>query len=695
MRTTIQVLMGVALLSLVMMFGLTAPSAHAQAEDAKSFKCGVDFIHYDIIRPVPAGGLQPQEAPVDDQRLTGINLIVGPTLAANADALAAFNRAADTWVSWFMDAGVVVDIEADLVPLSGNILGQASSSSYLWDYDEGRDSMIADASVDESICNLLPTATQFNNSVVRPPGCDFNDEMGFTKANMRALGWNVSTWPGSDAVIEFNSNKLADFDFNRQDGIGSNQLDFEGVVLHEIGHVLGFTSCVGTIDSWVASGGTVEVQPRPLDLFRLDPGAGAINFTTAGRLMIPGNTLPANPPGGPSHPNQAVHCGIHDHLMSTGRNLGDGQQPSHWKDDNISGDYQGLMDPTLSRGQQVKPLEQDIWALGVSGWDLGSGPCGGGVQGDVNLDGIPWTAADLVAMIQHLVAGGAVTDHFRYSYDYSDNPFFPCQPTYSDALFFTFYFVHGWNAVNHEPWWTEFPEPSDVSVQMPSQIPLIIGTTAYTVRLRNSSATDMRIYQISLPIEFVTTGGTISGSFVYTNFRTHPSSPDWTCNTQWVSATGDKAMVFGGNSSGFVISSGTTADLFDVEFTLNGIGGNPTVNCTTFAEPAAWIPEIVCITTPKMANGDKDFVPPTTGTLTVVQVPSYCCSLRGDVDSDGLGPNIADLVYLVTYMFQDGDEPECIGNTDVDGDGIGPNIADLVYLVTYMFQDGPPLAPCL
>ena len=85
-----------------------------------------------------------------------------------------------------------------------------------------------------------------------------------------------------------------------------------------------------------------------------------------------------------------------------------------------------------------------------------------------------------------------------------------------------------------------------------------------------------------------------------------------------------------------------------------------------------------------------------------------CCVFRGDVNHDGTAvPDIADLVYLVTYMFQDGPTPICdepgasgcpehyYAETDVNGDGTCiPDIADLVYLVTFMFQDGPALVPC-
>lgn len=85
-----------------------------------------------------------------------------------------------------------------------------------------------------------------------------------------------------------------------------------------------------------------------------------------------------------------------------------------------------------------------------------------------------------------------------------------------------------------------------------------------------------------------------------------------------------------------------------------------------------------------------------------------CCVYMGDVNHDGTPvPDIADLVYMVTYMFQDGPPPICdmpgapgcpehfYAETDVNGDGTCvPDIADLVYLVTFMFQEGPDLIPC-
>ncbi len=73
-----------------------------------------------------------------------------------------------------------------------------------------------------------------------------------------------------------------------------------------------------------------------------------------------------------------------------------------------------------------------------------------------------------------------------------------------------------------------------------------------------------------------------------------------------------------------------------------------------------------------------------------------CCVApeRGDVDGSGGMVNVADLTYLVAYIFQGGPAPGCIDEADVDGSGGIPNIADLTYLVAYLFQGGPAPVAC-
>ncbi len=73
-----------------------------------------------------------------------------------------------------------------------------------------------------------------------------------------------------------------------------------------------------------------------------------------------------------------------------------------------------------------------------------------------------------------------------------------------------------------------------------------------------------------------------------------------------------------------------------------------------------------------------------------------CIAQRGNVDGDPDNQvNVADLTYLVAYLFQGGPEPPCMGEANVDGDPDEQvNVADLTYLVAYLFQGGSPPLDC-
>jgi hypothetical protein len=70
----------------------------------------------------------------------------------------------------------------------------------------------------------------------------------------------------------------------------------------------------------------------------------------------------------------------------------------------------------------------------------------------------------------------------------------------------------------------------------------------------------------------------------------------------------------------------------------------------------------------------------------VYQAACACgdCDVSGDLD-------IADVVYLVAYIFSGGPAPRDAQNGDVDCD-LSVDVADVVYLVAYIFSSGP--APC-
>jgi hypothetical protein len=69
-----------------------------------------------------------------------------------------------------------------------------------------------------------------------------------------------------------------------------------------------------------------------------------------------------------------------------------------------------------------------------------------------------------------------------------------------------------------------------------------------------------------------------------------------------------------------------------------------------------------------------------------------CCTNRGDSDHSG-AINVADLSYLVDYLFFSGLVPPCPDEGDIDGSG-AINVADLTHLVDYLFFEGPAPPPC-
>lgn len=79
---------------------------------------------------------------------------------------------------------------------------------------------------------------------------------------------------------------------------------------------------------------------------------------------------------------------------------------------------------------------------------------------------------------------------------------------------------------------------------------------------------------------------------------------------------------------------------------------------------------------------------------------TVCCEgIRGDVDNssggESTGINIADVTYLVRFLFHDGPIPLCPEEADLDpGGDTGINVADVTYLIAYLFQGGPPPAAC-
>ncbi len=78
---------------------------------------------------------------------------------------------------------------------------------------------------------------------------------------------------------------------------------------------------------------------------------------------------------------------------------------------------------------------------------------------------------------------------------------------------------------------------------------------------------------------------------------------------------------------------------------------------------------------------DTSRVALTDGSLTVLG------AICGDVDGSCSEANVADITFLVNYLFASGPPPPSMWAANVNGVG-GVNIADVTYLVAYLFQGG-------
>ena len=71
-----------------------------------------------------------------------------------------------------------------------------------------------------------------------------------------------------------------------------------------------------------------------------------------------------------------------------------------------------------------------------------------------------------------------------------------------------------------------------------------------------------------------------------------------------------------------------------------------------------------------------------------------CTGIRGNADGDINDEiNVADLIYLVDYLFKGGTEPPCFNEADVNSNN-SILVDDLTYLVDYLFKGGSAPLPC-
>ena len=87
--------------------------------------------------------------------------------------------------------------------------------------------------------------------------------------------------------------------------------------------------------------------------------------------------------------------------------------------------------------------------------------------------------------------------------------------------------------------------------------------------------------------------------------------------------------------------------------------------------------------------------PDNTGTTVLDGRDSECCrGTRGNVNGDPDDVlDAMDLVFMVEWLWESGDEPPCLKEADVDGSGQA-DAMDLVYIVEFLWNNGPAPVDC-
>ena len=185
------------------------------------------------------------------------------------------------------------------------------------------------------------------SSIYDADGSRNNTDIGVTWALAKGLGL-VSVNDYKDGSINFNSD--LNFDFNPRDGIAAGAYDFTFTAVHEIGHILGFTSGIDYYDAYAPSNGynwNWDWIGHGMDLFR---------YTENGLDWSLG--------GNPFFSIDGGETALFGGTFSTGVNWGNGSQASHWTNG------VGLMDPNAARGEMGVVRGLDLAMFDALGWNF-------------------------------------------------------------------------------------------------------------------------------------------------------------------------------------------------------------------------------------------------------------------------------------------------------------------------------------
>jgi len=326
-------------------------NSHVHSTESGGFDCA-NVIHTyttTIYPELPPSAMKRDMSKRSASSCVNFNFIFGSVISepGNADWLQTIQLAGDIWSS-VLQNDITVDFAFEIGTLNGGTIASASTGLSATVNNAGA----ILAALNDNYPGTYPSTVLGMNSNF-PTGFSYQQEViFFTEANGKALidGFSLAA---DDTSIIFNS--AFNFDVDLTDGLDNGKTNLLGVVLHEMGHALGYVSQVEKIDFEMNRNNPVTIIMAVQDMFRVDATSSGDTFELADRQYTPGQTAFFYAPDG-----------LTTSTFSTGTTQGDGRQAPHWKDSlNI-----GIMDPTFAVGEISGISEADLTGMRAFGYNV-------------------------------------------------------------------------------------------------------------------------------------------------------------------------------------------------------------------------------------------------------------------------------------------------------------------------------------
>lgn len=278
----------------------------------------------------------------------GINLVFNIGSGVPSSALAAI-AAVETYLEAQFSDPITISINISFQAMGAGVLGATSSYFTSSTYTTARSGLINGQDADDTIQDFLPTGSTCPVRYNASSGTVSNEAtIYWTRANYRAT---VGTVTGLAGNMTFNTQ--FGWDYDPSNGVGG--YSFRDVLVHEVGHALGFVSRVDY--------GSSATDMDALDLFRFQTtdGSGDYNPDSTSEWQLRPRLVDWN------NPNDQHHTD----LVTVEYKMSDGSpyQASHFREQspNI-----GIMDPAFASGETYYPNHlkaSDLAVFDAIGYD--------------------------------------------------------------------------------------------------------------------------------------------------------------------------------------------------------------------------------------------------------------------------------------------------------------------------------------